>query len=602
MTDFELEQYLNVRSATGPSFSPEGDRLAFRMNTTGVFQVWTLDEPLSWPNQRTFADERATFVSYSPERDELIFGMDEGGNERVQLFRLASNGSKAVNLTAHPDAKHLWGGWSHDGDRFAFTSNRREEGVFDLYVQDRDAVGDEARLVYEGKEGFLSPAGWSHDDSQLLVQKSHSSSDTDLYVIDVETGESRHVTPHEGDTRFYYPNWGPDGDAIYLLTDEGSDTQYLARLDLSDLELSVVEDGGDWNVETLMLDEESGRLVYSRNVDGFSKLTVGELDGTTTIREFPSPDLPHGVSGSSSFDPDAERFAVAGTASSENTNVYVVDVETGETERWTDASTAGIPKETFVEPELVRYESFDGREIPAFFSLPPNAQEGDTPVIVDIHGGPEAQRRPTYNPVKQYLLNRGYAYFEPNVRGSSGYGDEYASLDDVEKRMDSVADARAGHDWLVEHPAVDPDRIAVMGGSYGGFMCLACLTEYPDLWAAGIDVVGIANFVTFLKNTGEWRRSHREAEYGSLENDRELLEEISPIHKVDHITAPLFVLHGENDPRVPLGEAEQIVEKVGEHDVPVRKLIFPDEGHGFSKLENRIEAFSAIADFLDEHV
>ena len=204
--------------------------------------------------------------------------------------------------------------------------------------------------------------------------------------------------------------------------------------------------------------------------------------------------------------------------------------------------------------------------------------------------------------MKQYFLNNGYAVFEPNVRGSSGYGKAYAGLDDVRNRMDSVKDIRAGVEWLHDHPDADNDRIVAYGGSYGGFMVLSSLTEYPDLWAAGIDVVGIANFVTFLENTSDWRRSLREAEYGSLDEDREFLEEISPTNNIEHIDSPLFVLHGENDPRVPVSEAEQIVEDAREQGVPVRELIFPDEGHGFAKLENRIEAYSAVVEFLDEHV
>ena len=361
-------------------------------------------------------------------------------------------------------------------------------------------------------------------------------------------------------------------------------------------------------------------------MEGYTEVTVGEFDADdpTAFETFPAPDLPGGVSGGVSFGPDAERFALSTTGDTVNTNVFVVDIEelrssgsatqshdvqTGETERWTDAPTAGIPRETFDESDLVHVESFDELEVPGFFTLPDGHEAGDgeasddgVPVVVDIHGGPESQRRPSFSSVKQYFLDRGYAYFEPNVRGSAGYGAEYAALDDVEKRMDSVADVEACVEWLQDHPAVDPDRIAAKGGSYGGFMVLAALTEYPDLWAAGVDVVGIANFVTFLENTGDWRRELREAEYGSLEDDREFLEEISPTNNIENIEAPLFVLHGENDPRVPVGEAEQIVEQAREQGVPVRKLIFEDEGHGFSKLENRIEAYSAIADFLDEHV
>ncbi|MEY7848541.1 prolyl oligopeptidase family serine peptidase [Natrarchaeobius sp. A-rgal3] len=626
MVSYDIERYLNIRSAYGASFGPDGDRLSFLMDTTGTSQVWTLQGSQEWPEQRTFYDERVTFATWSPERPELIFGMDEGGNERAQLFSLDAETGAIENLTAMPDAKHRWGGFSHDGERFAFTSNRREESVFDVYVQGRDETGDDARLVYEG-EGWLSLAGWSPDDSRLLVSQAYSNFDQDLYILDLETEELDHLTPHEGDVRYQSASWAPDGEGIYLVTDHGdADTLYLAYLDVATGNLETVTDGDGWNVDGIALDDETGRFVYSQNVEGYTELTVGELDDEvpTAFETFPQPDLPGGVAGGVSFGADAERFAVSTSGDSVNTNVFVVDIEerrsagsatgshdaeTGEAERWTAAPTAGIPRETFDQSELVHVESFDSLAVPGFLTLPSDAaetgepeHENGAPVIVDIHGGPESQRRPSFSSVKQYFVDRGYAYFEPNVRGSAGYGADYASLDDVEKRMDSVADIEACVEWLQDHPAVDPDRIAAKGGSYGGFMVLAALTEYPDLWAAGIDVVGIANFVTFLENTGDWRRELREAEYGSLEDDREFLEEISPTNNVGNIEAPLFVLHGENDPRVPVGEAEQIAEQAKEQGVPVRKLIFDDEGHGFSKLENRIEAYSAIADFLDEHV
>ena len=621
MESYDIERYLNIRSAYGASFGPDGERLSFLMDTTGTAQVWTLEEPRGWPEQRTFYDERVTFASWSPERPELIFGMDEGGNERAQLFRFDAETGVIENVTTMPEAKHRWGGWSHDGDRFAFTSNRRDESVFDVYVQGRDETGEDATLVYEG-DGWLSLAGWSPDDSRLLVSQAYSNFDQDLYVLDLEADEPdlEHLTPHEGDIRYQSASWAPDGEGIYLVTDEGdADTLYLAYLDLASGDLETVIDGDGWNVDGIALDDETGRFVCSRNVEGYTELTVGEFDtdNPTDYEAFPEPDLPGGISGGVSFDPDAERFALSTTGDTVNTNVFVVDIEelrssgsatqshdleSGAVDRWTNAPTAGIPHESFDESDLVHVESFDGLEVPGFLTLPDDHEEGQTPVIVDIHGGPESQRRPSFSSVKQYFLDRGYAYFEPNVRGSSGYGADYAALDDVEKRMDSVADIEACVEWLQDHPAIDPDRIAAKGGSYGGFMVLAALTEYPDLWAAGIDVVGIANFVTFLENTGDWRRELREAEYGSLAEDRDFLEEISPINNVEAIEAPLFVLHGENDPRVPVGEAEQIVEEVRAHGVPVRKLIFEDEGHGFSKLDNRIEAYSEIADFLDEHV
>ncbi|WP_372480438.1 prolyl oligopeptidase family serine peptidase [Halomicrobium sp. HM KBTZ05] len=595
---YDLERYLNIRSATGATLGPDG-QLAFRMNTTGTFQLWSVDEPGGWPQQRTFYDDSVSFASYSPERPELIFGKDEGGNERLQLFRLDADG-QSTPLTDRPDAKHRWGGWSHDGERFAFASNRRDESVFDIYVQGRD--DDEATLVHEGG-GWLTVGGWSPDDSKLLVGEAHSNVDQDLSVLDLESGDFDHLTPHDGDVRYGSAQWAPDGDGVYLVTDSDADLRWLARLDLDGTLREVVSDD-DWNVDGVSVDVDTGRLAYSRNVDGYTDLTVGRLTDETTIEAFPTPDLPGGIAGGVSWGPDADRFAVTVTGRTVNTNVFVVETETGEATRWTHASTAGIPDSTFHPPELVHYETFDGREIPAFFSLPPAEGRDDdgVPVIVDIHGGPESQRRPSFSGLQQYFLSRGYALFEPNVRGSSGYGTDYMQLDDVEHRMDSVRDIRAGVDWLHDHPAVDPDRLVAKGGSYGGFMVLAAMTEYPDLWAAGVDVVGIANFVTFLENTGDWRRSLREAEYGSLDDDREFLESVSPIHSADQIAAPLFVIHGENDPRVPVGEAEQIVDAVHEQDVPVELLVFDDEGHGIGKRENRIEAYTQVVEFLDEHV
>jgi len=593
---YDIERYLNVRSAGGASMGPDG-QLSFLLDTTGRSQVWRLDEPGRWPRQLTFGEDAVGFASWSPTRDELVFGRDEGGDERTQFFRLAGDGSEAVPLTETPDAKHHWGGWSTDGERFAFASNRRDEAVFDLYVQGRDERGDDAEMVYEG-DGWLSLAGWSPDDDRLAVVEAASNADQDVHVLDLATGELRHVTPHEGDVRHLSVQWAPDGEGLYLVTDRDADTLWLAHLDLAGGDLEPVVDGGDWNVDGVAVDRDTGRAVYSRNVEGYTELAVGDLEGATFERRC-EPDLPRGVAGGVSFDDGATTFAVTATAADDNTNVYVVDAETGETTRWTYADTAGIPRESFVSPELVRFESFDGLEVPAFFSRP--AGDGPFPVVVDVHGGPESQRRPSFSPVTQYLLSHGYAVFEPNVRGSTGYGKEYTRLDDVEKRMDAVADVKAGVEWLRARDDVAQDRVAAMGGSYGGFVVLAALAEYPDLWAAGVDIVGIANFVTFLENTGEWRRSLREAEYGSLEADREFLESISPTTNADAIRAPLLVLHGANDPRVPVEEAERIAEAAGEH-APVETLVFEDEGHGFSKLENRVTAYRTVADFLDEHV
>ena len=625
MHEYDLERYLTMRSAYGGSLGPDGT-LAFLLNTTGTAQVWTVDQPGGWPTQRTFYDEPVSFVSYAPDRDELAFGMDEGGNERMQLYRLDSDG-EVLALTDEPTAKHRWGGWSHDGDRFAFASNRRDESVFDVYVQGRDSR--EAELVFEG-DGWFSVGPWSPDDDALVLHRAHSSFDHDVSVLDLETRERRQLTADTSGVRYGSLQWGPTGEWLYLVTDEGSDTMYLARMHTQMGTVETVREGGEWNLGSVALDE-SGLLVYSRNVDGYTDLALADLDDDGTLTDLPTPEVPGNLAGGVSFGPDGDQFSLTSTGRALNTNVSVVDVTalrdaatdggsegttgrsghggrrgregSGESVvRWTDAATAGIPRETFVEPELVRYETFDGREIPAFFSLPAEIPDDGVPVVVDIHGGPESQRRPSFSGLSQYFLSRGYAMFEPNVRGSTGYGRDYTHLDDVENRMDSVRDIGAALDWLETHDAVDSERIVAKGGSYGGFMVLASLTEFPERWAAGVDSVGIANFVTFLENTGSWRRELREAEYGSLEEDREFLESVSPIHKLDRIEAPLFVIHGANDPRVPVGEARQVAEEAREQGVPVESLVFEDEGHGIAKLDNRIEAYTQVIEFLDQHV
>jgi len=315
-------------------------------------------------------------------------------------------------------------------------------------------------------------------------------------------------------------------------------------------------------------------------------------------RRMPDPELPAGIAGGFAYAPDSGHVSFTLTAPDRNPDVWVLDLRASEggLRRVTRSATAGIPPATFRRPKVVRYEASDGLTIPGLLYEP---EESNAPVVVNVHGGPEGQSRPGFGAVSQYLLGRGYATFLPNVRGSTGYGKRYTHLDDVRLRMDSVRDLADAAAWLRGR---GHERIAVMGGSYGGFMVLAAMTEYPELWSAGVDIVGIANFVTFLENTGSYRRALREPEYGSLEKDQEFLQSISPIHKADRIAAPLMVIHGKNDPRVPVGEAEQIVDLVRKTGGEVEYLLYEDEGHGLAKLANRLDAYPKIADFLDDHL
>jgi dipeptidyl aminopeptidase/acylaminoacyl peptidase len=601
-----IERYLNIRSAMGGTFRPDGQRLAFLTDITGTHQIWAVDisapgRPTPWPDQLTFFKERVLGVRYSPVADEMIFSADVGGNERAQLFLLSGDGRDIRQLTDAPQAIHSFGGWSHDGQQIAYASNARDARVFDLYI--RDMRSGKADMVFQG-DGWLYAVGFSPDDSQLLIGKAYSSFNQDLWLLDLSSGATRLLTSHVGNAR-YEAVFAPDGRRLYLATDLDRDFLTLAHLDLYPPEERetpqlIFRDDLGWDVSSPRVAREANWLAYHVNADGYTQLKLESLfDGAV----FPLEGLPAGVCELSAFSVDGLQAAITVNGPRHNPDVWVADLASGKARQLTRSSRAGIPQASFVEPELMRYPSFDGLTIAGFLYPPLMAQPGDKlRVLFIVHGGPESQTQAGFGPLTQYFVNRGYAVFAPNVRGSTGYGKRFSHLDDVDKRMDAVADLAYGARYLIEQGIADPQRIAVYGGSYGGFMVLAALTQYPELWAAGIDVVGIANFITFLQHTGPWRRHLRIAEYGHPETDRDLLEQISPIKHVHRIKAPLMVIHGANDPRVPVSEAEQIVAALRARDVPVVYLRYEDEGHGLSKLANRLDAYAKMADFLEQYL
>ncbi len=603
---FSIERFLNIRSAHGPSFSPDGRYLAFLSNATGVFQLWHAPIEGGAPAQLTFTSETVSKPQYSPRRSELIFSMDAGGNERTQLYRLLGAGDAAdrglgdgwdwTDLTRRPEAVHGFGGWSHDGQQFAFSANRTQQSRFDIYVQRLDG---EPRLLKEGPGGYYGPVGWSPDNRWLLVIREESGFNQDLYLLAVDSSKVRHLTPHQGEVRYQSPRWSADGTSVYCVTTHGNrDLTALAQIDSATGNVTFIQTPPH-EVEALEVSPQGRWLAWLVNVDGRSEVNVHDLRSGRTVTP---PGLPVGVVSALEFSRDEARLAFTFDGPRHNMDVWGWDLTTNALRQLTHSSRAGIPFPTFVEPELIQYRTFDGRMIPAWF-YPPRMQ-GDRlpPVLVHAHGGPEGQTRPNFNALFQYFLQHGYGILAPNVRGSSGYGTAYMNLDNTTKRMDSVTDLAHAVYWLRQHKRADPKRIAVYGGSYGGFMVLAAVTQYPDLFAAGIDICGIANFVTFLENTGPYRRDHREAEYGNLREHRGFLEHISPIHHVDRIQCPMFVIHGANDPRVPVGEAEQIVAALRSRQIPVEYLRYEDEGHGLVKLKNRLDAYSQLVTFLKKYV
>jgi dipeptidyl aminopeptidase/acylaminoacyl peptidase len=606
---FSFEQYLNVRTAAWPSFSPSGELVSFLTDITGVAEVWTArdtgGETTPWPEQVTFRGERAMSATFAPTRDVLLVQGDVGGGERAQMFRVNADGTELAALTDQPEVIHQFGGWSPDGTRICYASNARDPRFFDVYEM---APGDEQphpRLLFSSDDTNYA-AGYSPDGERVLVLRAENNVRASLLLVEVRSGEARRLTPeqHEGHGTYAAPAFGPGGAGIYVLGDRGREFTTLAYIDLASGDERYLRDD-PWDLEALALTPDGTRLALVFNENGASRLELFDVtDGWERRQALPAPELPMGVARELMWSRDGRKLAFTLDPAAGNPDVWIWEPEARRLRQLTRSARAGLPAEAFVEPRQVAFPTFDGRQIPALLYVPAGAgaEPRNLPVVVYVHGGPESQFRPTFNAVVQYFASRGYGVLAPNVRGSTGYGYTYQSLDDVRKRMDSVADLKAAAEWLAASGVADARRIAVMGGSYGGFMTLSAVTTYPDLWAGAVDIVGIANFVTFMEQTGPWRRHLRESEYGSLERDREFLEQISPLGHVDRITAPLFVVHGANDPRVPVGEAEQIVAALRARGVPVEYLRYEDEGHGLIKRANRLVAYPAIARFLDQRL
>ena len=597
-------RFLYVRGAYGPSFRADGRRLAFLSDLTGIPQAWSLPLDGGWPERLTFSEDRVGLVSYPPQGDDLLFGWDRGGDEKHRLVLLAPDGGLRP-LTNAPQAMHPFGGWSADGRRVAYAAN--EHSPRDLYLVVQDVASGEAHTVLVA-EGLRHAGPFSPDGRSLLSIELHGSFDEDLLLVDLSSGASRALTPHDGRARYAAPQWSPDGRTIYLLTDQGDDFLRLCALDLATLERRPLDEGGA-DVDHLALAPDGRRLAYVRNVEGYSELELLDL---ATGRRLPLPALPDGVIARGGvaawrdelvWSPDGRYLAFSLIGPTFTQNIWLLDTQEGTARQLTQATQAGIAPERLAEPRLIHYPTFDGRQIPAFLYAPPGAEpDGRRAAVVQIHGGPEGQSRPAFDPTVQYLVQRGYVLLVPNVRGSTGYGTAYSHLDDVEKRLDSVADADRAARWLADAGWAHPRRIACFGGSYGGFMVLSCLTEFPDTWAAGVDFYGIGNFLTFFEHTAPWRRAHRAREYGDPVRDRALLERLSPIHRVDSIKAPLYVFHGANDVRVPIIETEQMVAALRARGVPVEYFRAEDEGHSISRLSNRLALYPAVAAFLDKYL
>lgn len=586
----DLRAFLEAKSSSPVGFSGDGRYVYVSSNLTGTAQLYRVPVDGGELEQLTDLAEPVGAVPV-PGGDRVLLQVDAGGNERHQIYLLEGAGAPTP-LIEEPEWIHWLGSVTSDGKSFSYQCNRRNGTDFDVYVYDLDTGED--RMVFD-MGGWCSPREFSPDGEWLgVVRMTERNMDSDLYLVRVDGGEVIHVNPHDEDASVSAPAWLPDGQSFYFSTNEGREFHGIARYDLGRRTWEYVFED-DWDVQ-VKVDRPGRRALLISNVDGFSRVRIADAATLQPERELELPG--RGVDSGVHFSPDGSKVAVGFTSAKEPGDAWIYDVEGGAPRRLT-ASPNPVASLAMTEPELVRFDSFDGLSVPAFVFRPAGGGE-PAPVVVQIHGGPEGQSLPAWQPITQYLVARGYAVLVPNVRGSTGYGRSYHHLDDVRLRLDSVRDLEALHDWMASDSGLDETRAALYGGSYGGFMVLAGLTFQPDRWAAAVDIVGISSFVTFLENTSPWRRKFREREYGSLENDRQFLHEISPLTHIDRLRAPLFIIHGANDPRVPLSEAEQIAKVLEQKGIRYELAVYDDEGHGLAKLANRLDAYPRAVDFLDE--
>lgn len=517
---------------------------------------------------------------------KVIFSMDVDGDENDRLWLW--DGGRAERITPADGVMHLFGGVTPDLKTLIYTANADDPNVFDVYALNLET--GESRTVLSDGENKLA-ASLSPDGRTFLYNRFKSNTQNELWLVDVETGETRQLPYAGAKGRFTEPVWYSDT-GFCLVTDAGSEFTYLARYDTAtDTFAELWRE--EWDIEQPTLSGDKTRLAFTVNDDGRYRLRVLDLNSAKLMDV---PTLPDGyiILGRHAWRGDTLVFTLS--CPDLPYSVWTLDVANKKYSQLTHPNTDGFEAGEFRTAELFRFTSFDGLSVP-YQLLRPKGAEPPYGVVIEVHGGPEYQANPTFSALAQYMLSRGVAVVQPNVRGSCGYGLTYQGLDDREKRLDSVRDIGALAEHLIASGTAERGRIAIMGASYGGYMTLASITEFPELFAAAIDIVGISNIETYLENTSGYRRSHREHEYGSL-SDREMLRSISPIYKASRIITPLMVAHGANDPRVPVGEADSIVAELRSRGREVVYFRFPDEGHGITKLKNILDFYPAAADFL----
>ena len=606
----QVAKYTEFKPTSFTSWHPTKAEMLIARRHKNTPQIYRLAKPGGALELQTDYPEPVRSASYEPRDGKYyIFTKDSGGNEVFRGYRRDLAGGDAVAIT--PDGQRVQGlAWSTSGKEIVYTTvpvNRQgsdDKIIATLYIAD-PMKAEVPRKVAEFDGGGWFGFTFSPDDKQLGYMQYVSANESYLWLMDVASGKSRRLTEKStGESVFYGgTRFSKDGKGLYTVTDLGSEFHRLTYIELATLKHTTLSADINWDISSIDLSDDGKLLAFVANEDGNNVL---RLMSTAAHKLLPAPKLPLGTIGAVDWHKDSTNLAVSVTSATSPSEVYSVNVKTNQVTRWTTHETMEADAAKFVEPELVRWKSFDGRMISGFLYRAPAAKfPGKRPVLVNIHGGPESQFQPGFMGRNNYYSNEmGISVLYPNVRGSSGYGKSFLKLDNGKLREDSVKDIGALFDWIATQPDLDSARIAVTGGSYGGYMSLAVSTTYPDRIAAAIDVVGISSFVTFLEKTESYRRDLRRAEYGDERDPdmRKWMNEIAPLNRASRIKKPLFVVQGKNDPRVPYQEADQIVATAKKNGTPVWYMVANDEGHGFSKKANADYQFFSTITFLNNYL
>ncbi len=596
---YTIEQFMNTLSMFRSSFSHDESRVLFTGNKSGIYNAYSIPVSGGEVEQLTASEkESVVTLSYFPKDNRILFTSDKGGNEINHIFARNEDGSEK-DLTPEPKAKAMYFGWSYDQKSFFFMSNKRDPKFMDLYEMDIETFTP--KLIFKNTEGY-DPSEVSNDKKHLALQKTDTDHNSDIYLYDIDNKKMKHITPHEGDVNNSPSAFDPESKKLYYLTDENNEFNYLKSYDIATGKSEKILEK-KWDISYAYFSKHGKYRVAGINNDGRTKIEIYDIEAQKNLA---LPEFPDASISSVKISDSEKLMTFYANGSKSPSNLFIYNIETGKYKQLTESMNPEIDKGHLAKAEVIRYKSFDGIDIPAIFYKPTVIPAGaKIPALVWVHGGPGGQSRVGYRGSIQYFVNHGYAILAVNNRGSSGYGKTFYGLDDLKHGEDDLQDCVEAKKFLKATGYIDGDKIGIIGGSYGGYMVLAALAYTPEEFTAGVDIFGVSNWLRTLKSIPPYWESFRKALYkelGDPETDEEFLKKKSPLFHADKITKPLIVLQGANDPRVLKVESDEIVAAVKKNNVPVEYVVFDDEGHGFMKKKNEIEAYKSILKFLDKYL